>query len=130
MEKPVGEDMAAIGVGSELDFVDRQKIDAAVERHRFDGAEKIARAGRHDLFLARDQRRMLAADQAADAVVILSRQQPQRKTHHAGAVAQHPLDREMGLAGVGGTEDGGEAGPGPVHGFKNRVSTPPMQAVL
>jgi hypothetical protein len=56
MQQPVGEDMAALGIGAELDLVDRQAIRPAVQRHRFDGADEIARIGRHDLLLAGDQR--------------------------------------------------------------------------
>ena len=46
---------------------------------------------------------------ADDLVEHLAGQQPQRKADHARAVRQHPLDREMGLAGVGGAEHGGHA---------------------
>ena len=47
-----------------------------------------------------------------DLVVDLARQQPQRQADHAGGMRQHPLDREMGLAGVGRPEHGGDAGAG------------------
>ena len=33
-------------------------------------------------------------------------EQPQRKADDAGGMRKHPLDRKMGLAGVGGTEHG------------------------
>ena len=56
VQQAVGEDMAALGVGAELDFVDRQELDRAVERHRLDRADEIARHGRDDLLLAGDQR--------------------------------------------------------------------------
>ena len=55
MQKPVGEDVAALGVGAELDFVDREELDLAVERHRLDRADEIVRVGGDDLFLAGDQ---------------------------------------------------------------------------
>ena len=42
-------------------------------------------------------------------VVDLARQQTQRQADHAGRVRQHPLDRQMGLAGVGRPEHGGHA---------------------
>ena len=41
-----------------------------------------------------------------DPVVDLARQQPQRKADDARRMAAHPLDREVGLAGVGGPENG------------------------
>ena len=56
VQKAVGEDVAALGVGAELDFVDRQEFDLAVERHRLDRADEILRIGGDDLFLAGDQR--------------------------------------------------------------------------
>ena len=43
MQEPVGEDVAAFGVGAELDLVDGEKLDLAVERHRLDRADEIAR---------------------------------------------------------------------------------------
>jgi hypothetical protein len=43
-------------VGAELDLVDREELDRPVERHRLDGADKIGRVRRQDLFLAGDQR--------------------------------------------------------------------------
>ena len=48
MQQAVGEDVAALGVGAELDLVDRQELDLAVERHRLDRADEIVRraAGR------------------------------------------------------------------------------------
>ena len=55
MQQPVGEDVAALGIGGELDLVDREEGDRPVERHRFDGADEIARLGRDDLLLAGDQ---------------------------------------------------------------------------
>ena len=51
----MGEDVAALGIGAELDLVDRQKLDLAVERHRLDRADEIARPGRDDLFFAGDE---------------------------------------------------------------------------
>ncbi len=56
VQQPVGEDMAALGVAAELDFVDGEEIDRTVERHRFDGADEIGGVGRDDLLFARDQR--------------------------------------------------------------------------
>ena len=43
MQQAVGEDVAALGVGAELDFVDGEELDLAVERHRLDRAHPIAR---------------------------------------------------------------------------------------
>ncbi len=46
MQEPRCKDMAALGIGAQLDFVHRQEIDLPVERHRFDGADKIRRVRR------------------------------------------------------------------------------------
>ncbi len=51
----LGEDMAALGVGGHLDFIDGQELDLAVERHRLDRADEPAREGRQNALLARDQ---------------------------------------------------------------------------
>ena len=40
MEQPVGEHVAAFRVGAKLDFVDGEKFDPAVERHRLDRQTK------------------------------------------------------------------------------------------
>ena len=56
MQQAVGEDVAALGVGAELDLVDGEELDLAVERHRLDRADEIARRQRHDLLFAGDQR--------------------------------------------------------------------------
>ena len=55
-EQPFGEDVAAVGVGAHLDFVDADERRLAVQGHRFRRAQEIARARRDDLFLAGDQR--------------------------------------------------------------------------
>ena len=56
VQEPMGEHVAALGVGAKLDLVDREKLDLAVERHRLDRADEIARPERDDLFFAGDQR--------------------------------------------------------------------------
>ena len=55
VQQPVGEDVAALGVGAELDLVDRQELDLAVQRHGLDRADEIVRPRRDDLLLAGDQ---------------------------------------------------------------------------
>ena len=50
-------------------------------------------------------------DPVGDLVVDLAREQPQRQPDHAGGMRQHPLDGEMGLAGIGRAENGGDARP-------------------
>ena len=109
VQQAVGEDVAALGIGAELDLVDGEELDLAVERHRLDRADEVARRRRHDLLLAGDQRHVARAPRLDDAVVDLARQQPQRQADHAGRMAEHALDRQMGLAGVGGAENGDEA---------------------
>ena len=48
VQQAVGEDVAALGVGAELDLVDGQELDLALQRHGLDGADEIGRraAGR------------------------------------------------------------------------------------
>ncbi len=109
VQQPVGEDMAALGVAAELDLVDGEEIDRPVERHRFDGADEIGGIGRDDLLFAGDERHRALALERNDAVVVLAGQQPQREADHSGAVAEHALDGEMGLAGIGRPENGQDA---------------------
>ncbi len=115
MQQPVGEDMAALRIGAELDLVDHQAGDRDVQRHRLDGADVKARRPGDDLLLARDQRHLVGAAQLDDPVIDLARQQAQRQADHAGFVGQHAFDGEMGLAGIGGPQDGGDFGGG-CHG--------------
>ena len=112
MQQAVGEDVAAVEVLAELDLVDGDEAHVEVARHGFDGADPVARVLRLDLLLAGDQRDLVGADLLDHAAVDLARQQAQRQADDAGRVGQHALDREMGLAGIGGSEDGGDgAGP-------------------
>ena len=74
MEQAVGEDVAALGVGGELDLIDGEEVGLEIERHRFDGADIIARRQRLDLLLARDQGDTARADAGHDLVIDLARQ--------------------------------------------------------
>jgi hypothetical protein len=53
---------------------------------------------------------MLRADLGGDLVVDLARQQAQRQANHPGGMRQHALNREMRLAGIGGTQNGRHTG--------------------
>ena len=133
VQQTVGEDVAPVGVGAELDFVHRDELRVAVERHGLDGAGEPAGVRRDDLFLAGDQGNMAGALGGDHAVVVLAREQPQGEADDAGGVREQALDREVGLAGVRRAEDGldagGEAGVGESHGRDVWVSGRGMQAV-
>ena len=96
--------MPALAVGAKLHFVDRDKIDGAVERHGLHRGDKITGETGDDFFFARDQRDALGPARFHHPVIDFSRQQPQRQSDHAGPVRQHALERPMRLAGVGGAE--------------------------
>ena len=49
------------------------------------------------------------ADAGDDLVVDLARKQPQRQADDADIMREHALDGEMGLAGIGRAEHGGDA---------------------
>ena len=110
MQQAIGEHVAAVGIGAELDLVHRQELGVAVERHRLDGAGEPARVRRDDLLLAGDQGDVAGALLGHHAVVVLARQQAEGKADDAGGVRQHALDGEMGLAGIRRAEDGFDAG--------------------
>ena len=101
MQQPVGEDVAALGIGGELHLVDGEEVDIDLARHRLDGAHAVARALRLDLLLAGDERDLVGADAGSDLVVDLARKQAQRQADQARVVAEHALDRQVRLARVG-----------------------------
>ncbi len=106
VQQPVGKDMAALAIGTDLRFVKRHECrPGSVARHGFGGAAHIARILGFDPFFTRDQRDGIIALDRPDPVVDLARQQPQRKAHAAARMRDHALDREMRLAGVRGPED-------------------------
>ncbi len=49
MQDPVGENMPALQITSELDFIDGDESDICTARHGLDRADRIARTRRHDL---------------------------------------------------------------------------------
>ena len=106
VQHAIGEDVAALEIAGELDLVDGEEGDIGLRRHRFNGADTEARRRRQDLLLAGDQGDLIGTDALGDAVVDLAGEKPERQTDHPGGVAKHPLDGEMGLAGVGRSEYG------------------------
>ena len=120
VENAIGEDVAAFEIGGDLDFIDGEKRHVDVARHRFHRRHPETRPRRLDLLLAGDQRDSLGADPRGDLVVDLARQQPQRQPDDAGRMRQHPLDREMGLAGIGRAEHRGDARAGRAGGIGRR----------
>jgi hypothetical protein len=78
VQHAVGEDMAALEIGGELDFVDGEECNIEVARHRFDSGDPEARVGRLDLFFASDERDRVGPRPLDRAVIDLARQEPQR----------------------------------------------------
>jgi hypothetical protein len=85
----------------ELNLVNGDEVSVHVARHRLDRRDPIARGCRDALLLPRDQRDLPLAHARRDAVVDLAREQAQRQPHYPRVVFEHPLDRAVGLAGVG-----------------------------
>ena len=105
VKQPVRKDMPPVGVPAQLDLVHRQEFGPDPHRHRLDGADPIGRPRRHDPLLSRHQRHHRRAAHLHNPVINLACKQPQRQADHACAVAQHPLDRIAGLAGIGRPKD-------------------------
>ena len=101
VENAVGKDMATVEIGGQLDFIHRHEGDRQVARHGLDGRDPVARVRRLDLFLAGHQRDRVRPGARDELLVNFARQQAQRQADHAGGMAEHALDREMRLAGVG-----------------------------
>ena len=110
VQKAMGEQVAAFGVGCELDLIDGEKLDIPAQRHGLDGADEIMRPGRDDLLLAGDQGDGARASGLDHPVVDLAGQQAQRQADHAGGVAEHPLHGQMRLAGVGRAQNRDQPG--------------------
>ncbi len=108
MQQPMGEDVAALGIGAQLDLVDRQEFHLAVQRHGLHRADEILRPGRDDLFLARDQGHAARATRLDHPIIDLAGQEAQRQADHARGVTQHPLHGQVGLAGIGRAKHGHE----------------------
>ena len=115
-EHAVGEDVAALGVAAELRLVDRRECEVAVKvivvvavtarhRHALGGAQEIARLRRDDPLLAGQQRDLLLALDRDNSVIDLAGEQAEREADDTGRMAAHPFDRQVGLAGIRGSED-------------------------
>ena len=104
-QQPVGEDMAPVGIGTELDLIHRQKIRADLQRHRLDGADPVLRPLGHDALFAGDQCHHRRPARRDDTIIDLARKQPQRQADHPCPMRQHPLDGIMRLARIRRPED-------------------------
>ncbi len=74
IEHAVGEDVAALEIGAELDLVDRDEGDIEIARHRLDRRNPEAGIRRLDLLFAGDERDRVGADPVDYLVVYLARQ--------------------------------------------------------
>ena len=83
VQNAVGEDMPALQISGDLDFVDREERDVDIPGHRLHGRHPEPRIFRLDFFLAGDQRDGIHARAGGDLVVDLARQQPQRQPDRA-----------------------------------------------
>ena len=106
IENAIGKDVAAFEVGRDLDLVDGEKRHVEIARHRFHRGDPEARPWRLDLFFPGDERDRIRTGAIGYLVVDLARKQPQRQADHSGGMRQHPLNRQMRLAGVGRPEHG------------------------
>ena len=65
VQDAVGEDMPALEIRRDLDFIDREERDVEIPRHRLHGGDPEARVLRLDLLLAGDQRDAVAPARSA-----------------------------------------------------------------
>ncbi len=98
--------MAAFQIGGQLHLVDGDKGGVGVTRHGLNRRDPVTRLGRNDLFLAGDQRNPVFAGAPGDALIDFARQKPQRQADQAGFVAEHALNGQMRLAGIGRPKNG------------------------
>ena len=101
MQQSVGKDMATFAVSAELNFIDHHTIHIPFKRHRLHRAAEITGIRRNQFFLTCNQRDLRQTQASDQLVIILTRQQPQRKASHARGISQHPVHRIKGLACIG-----------------------------
>jgi len=108
-QQAIREGVAPFAIGGELNFVHGEEIDLALKRHRLDRANEIAGGRGEYLLFACDEGDVAGALHFHHPVIDLAGEEPEREADHAGFVPHHPLDREMGLAGVRGPQNGRNA---------------------
>ena len=106
MKQTVCEDMTAVGIRAELNFIDCQEFNWPIQRHRFNGADEPLRIGRDQFLFTRDKSNGPRTLQGDDTIVVFPRQQAQWKSDHAAGMSQHTINCEMGLSGIRGAEHG------------------------
>ena len=107
VEQAVGEDVAALGVGTELHLVDGEEGHGHVQRHGLDRADPVAGVAGDDLLFTSDERDLRHALLADNLVVVLTGEKAEGKADHTGRVAEHALDGQKRLAGIGRAENRG-----------------------
>ena len=103
-EQPIREDMPALRVGGELDFVDGKEIDRHVPWHRFRRANPVLGSARDDSFLTGQEGHHRGPAKVDNLVVDLAGEQSERQADDPRPVGQHPLYSIMCLSGIRGTE--------------------------
>jgi len=108
VQNPVGENVAALEIGAELNLVDGEERHLDIRRHGLDGCHPIARGSGDDFFLAGHQGYGVVTGPQPHPVIDFAGQKPERQADHAAAMGQHALHRQMGFAGIGGAQYGGD----------------------
>jgi hypothetical protein len=111
VEDAVGEHVSALAIGRELDLVHREEVHPPGQGHGLHGADEVLGALGNDPLLAGDEGHGIGAPARDHPVVVLAGEEAQGKPDHPRAVLEHPLQGEVGLAGVGGAQEGGDRGP-------------------
>ncbi len=109
VQHAIGEDVAALEIGGELDFIDGEKCDIEIARHRLDGGDPNRGLGGLIFSSPVTSATASAPTRSTAFVVDLARQKPQRQADQARRMRQHALDGEMGFPGIGRTENGRDA---------------------
>ena len=79
----MGEDVAPLRVGGELDLVHRQELHLPRQRHGLDRADEVVRPRRNDLLFTGDQGDGARTAGRDDAIVDLPGEEPEGKPDHA-----------------------------------------------
>ncbi len=118
MQHAVGKDMPALQITGQLHFVDGDECGRCLARHGFHRTDGIFGFRRGDLFFAGYQRHIRRTHLFDKTGIDLTRQKAQRKADDTVAMCHHALDGVMGLAGIGGAENGRDTAAAQDHGAR------------
>ncbi len=109
IQEPIGENMPALWISTELDFINGNEAHLAITRHCFNCAGEPACLAGNDFLLPRQEVQYARPLLRHELFIIFAREQAQRKTDHPVRMGHEALQREPGFTSICGSEEGGQA---------------------